>query len=223
MARALVLALLATGCVVGEGSGALAGALYVQACNQDHDTACLMVNGDNYGSLAQPCAYNMHPVFFVAQPVDDFTPKPQPINQLSIRVQPNGLNVEEADVLYIGISNEFPVATALGQTLPVNASSNVRASLVLNETCPDALVQIELDGTIAFSTFGTAFRTPVPNDFAIEFEDRLTASFSFQVVDRRASTLGGNGGVSTVPTVGGQLAGNFNFVVRQGRAAQAYP
>jgi hypothetical protein len=165
----------------------------------------------------------MHPGFFVAQPVDDFPNKPQPINSVSIRVQPTGLNLNESDVLFIQVANSFDVANQLGQPLPVTADSNVRASLVLNETCPFAEVQIELDGTLVFSTFGSANQTPVPNDFRIQFEDRLTASFSFQVVDRRASTLGGVGGVSTQPALAGQLAGDFNFVVRQGRAAQAYP
>ena len=82
---------------------------------------------------------------------------------------------------------------------------------------------MELDGTITFARFGQATAgAAVPENFAIRFEDPITATFSFDVVDRRALTLGGTGSVPATPETGGHLDGNFDFIVRQGRAAQAY-
>ena len=56
----------------------------------------------------------------------------------------------------------------------------------------------------------------------VQFGDRLTATFSFNVVDQRQIAIGGLGGVPTTPAAGGQLTGSFDFVVRQGKAAQAF-
>ena len=85
-------------------------------------------------------------------------------------------------------------------------------------------VQIELDGTLQFTRFGIDNPDAgAPADFDIWFNDPITGNFNLTVVDRRAATLGGTGGVSTVPSVGGQLSGNFDFHVQQGRGAQQYP
>jgi hypothetical protein len=212
--RALaLLALGVTGCLVGEGKGSVSGTLFVQNCTNEQD----------YGSAAAPALYNMKPSFFAAEPVDDFQ-RPHPMNRLAIRIQPTGLLIEQADVLFINIASVRPVAMALGTAIAVGPVTNLRASLQLNSTCPDQQVTGELDGTITFTNFGSAkIGAAVPDDFRVGFDDRLTASFSFDVVDRRASTLGGIGAVSPAPTLGGHLDGDFDFTVRQGRAAQNYP
>jgi hypothetical protein len=198
-------------CSVGEGSGSVSGSLFIHPCTSDSD----------YGS--SPTAqkkYDMDPHFFVAAPIDDF-PKPDPVNRISMRIQPSGNRVEEADVLIVTVANDLQVAQALGQAMPVGPATNVRATLSMHATCPQVGVQMELDGTITWSTFGKAAPPNVPNDFNIDFDDRLAATFSFLVVDRRALTLGGLGGVPTDPSAAGHLEGNFDFIVRQGRAAQS--
>jgi hypothetical protein len=207
----LFTALGAAGCFsLGDGKGSLAGALFVRSCTSDTD----------YGSSVATRPYDMKPTFFVAAPIDDFA-RPHPMNRLSVREQPTGNRVEEADAMILMIANVRDVAVALGQAIPVGPSTNVRATLSLNQLCPSAEVALELDGTVAFSNFGSATATAVPEDFKIEFEDRLTAAFHFDVIDRRAIVLGGIGGVPPEPAVGGHIDGDFDFIVRQGRAAQS--
>ena len=200
------------GCDVGTGVGAVAGTLFVDPCTVD----------GTLGTLAAPVAFNLKPSYFVADPVNDVMGL-HPKNKVSIRVQSTGNSVEEADVLFVGVSNVGEAANQLGQPLPVGADTNVRATLGLNRTCPKHSVQIELDGTIQFTRFGIVPDAGAPPDFRISFNDPITASFSLNVVDRRALTLGGTGGVSTVPSVGGHLDGNFDFRVQQGRGAQQFP
>jgi hypothetical protein len=210
--RLAIAACLVCGCTVGEGTGTFAGTLFVRDCT---------VNSD-LGRLDAPANYNMNPDFFVAEPIDDF-PRTNPMNRLTIRVQPTGNRLEEADVFYINMSSVREVAMQLGRPVEVGPSTTVRATLDLNATCPDRSVNSELDGEITFTQFGTAGGGEVPADFRITFGDRLAATFQFTAVDRRALTLGGIDAVSGVPDTSGQLSGMFNFIVRQGRAAQSYP
>lgn len=201
--------LVAGGCGLGDGKGAVAGTLYLRGCTHQAD----------YGALAAPAAYDMQPAYFVANPINALaSSKPlHPVNKLSLRVQPSGNRVDEADLLFVNIGDDAEVANTLGQPIVVGPTTNVRASLTLNQTCPSAEVQPELDGTMTFTSFGSG-------DVAtgIQFGDRLAATFSFDVVDRRALAIGGIGAVPTTPAAGGHIDGSFDFVVRQGKAAQAY-
>jgi hypothetical protein len=207
---ALGLALLG-GCNVGAGTGSFAGSLYLRGCTKDGDL----------GSASAPALFDLKPTFFVAEPIDDFQ-KAHPMNRLSIRIQSAGNRVEEADVLYINMASVLPVAQTLGSAVPVGIGADVRAALVLNQTCPTAEVEAELDGQVTFTAFGAASGS-VPEDFRIQFGDHLAGSLSVDVVDRRMIALGGIGGVAATPAAGGHLAGQFDFVVHQGRAAQVYP
>jgi len=203
---------LAGGCA-GTGTGSVAGTLYLSECTVDQAL----------GSLASPAAFDLHPTYFVADPVSD-RPKPDPMNRVSIRIQSRGNQLEEADALYLKVADVEAVGDRVGQALDVGPASNVRATLVLRLTCPNAPVQLELDGKITFSRFGV--QTPgsdAPIDFRIQYGDLITAAFDFDVVDRRTIGLGGSGSVDTIPDVAGHLAGDFDFQVRQGRGAQAYP
>jgi hypothetical protein len=214
MRRVLLLALLAAGCSVGEGTGTLSGTLFVQECT------IAMSYGD--GGL-QP--YNMKPTFFVAEPTDDFE-RVAPMNKLAIRVQSGGNRVIEADVMYMNVASVGELALSLGQPVPVGPNTNVRASLVLNQTCPAHQVELELDGAIMFlrlGAAGTPAAGPLPGNFRISYGDELAATFSFDVVDRRAIALGGSGSVSPVPTAAGHLVGDFDFHVVQSTIAQAHP
>ena len=215
LALAIALALPAAACTVGDGKGALAGTLFIQECE---DVPFTTYSNDGGG---MPGGYNMHPSFFVAEPVNDLPRSPVQMNRVSIRVQSAGNRLEEADVLYINIADVRAIALDLGAPITVGPVTNLRASLVLNETCPAHQTQLELDGTLGFTAFGSASADAggpsVPGNFSIHYGDRLTAAFSFDVVDRRAIVFGGP------PTAGGHLDGNFDFVVRQSPQAQAYP
>jgi hypothetical protein len=199
----------AAGCGLGDGTGTLAGQLFLSGCTHDF----------NYGALGAPAPYNMNPEYFVADPINALASNEplHPINKLAIRVQPEGNRRDESDVLYINVGNTAEVAAAAGTPITVGPTTNVRASLTLNQTCPDAEVQPELDGTITFSSFGSADATE-----GIQFGDRLAATFSFDVIDRRQISLGGIGGVPTTPAASGHIDGSFDFIVRQGKAAQAF-
>ena len=203
-----------TACV-GDGKGALAGTLFLRGCSLTSD----------YGTLAAPAPYDMHPTFFVADPINTpqminngtVQPPLHPINKVTIRVQPSGKMTQEADLLFIDVSDDSQVAALDNQAMTVGPSTVVRASLTLSETCPNAEVVPELDGTLTFTKFGSG---DVKN--GIQFGDSLDATFSFDVVDRRSITLGGVGSVPVDPAAAGHLEGDFSFIVRQGAAAQTF-
>jgi hypothetical protein len=197
------------GCGLGDGKGSLAGSLYLRGCTQQAD----------YGAAGAPAAYDMHPTFFVADAINaPASAQPlHPINKMSVRVQPRGNRRDEADVLYINVASDADVAGALGQAITVGAATNVRATLDLFQTCPSAEVSAGLDGTITWSSFGSADATN-----GIQFGDHLAATFDFNVVDRRALAIGGVGSVPTTPAAGGHISGSFDFYFRQGKAAQLF-
>lgn len=196
-------------CGLDNGVGVLSGALYLRGCTRDAD----------YGALGAPAAYDMHPVYFVADPVNALaSDRPlHPINKVSLRVQPRGNRQEEADLLFLDVADDAQVAAGLGRPMSIGPTSNVRASLTLRETCPRAEVEPELDGTMTWTSFGRADATN-----GVEFGDRLAATFDFDIVDRRQIAIGGIGAVPATPATGGHVSGSFDFVVRQGKAAQAY-
>jgi hypothetical protein len=204
------LALWAGGCTVGEGTGSVTGSIWLNQCTND--------NG--LGSQGAPAAFDLHASYFVAQPIQDLE-HPGMMNRLAIKIQAAGTLIEESDGLYINIADVAPVATMVAQPIPVGPATNVRATLNLWRTCPQISVQLECDGTITFTRFGTPGGGP-DTTFRIQNEDPLTATFSFDLVDRRALTLGGVGPVTPFPDAGGHIDGNFDFIVRQGRAAQPF-
>jgi hypothetical protein len=207
MAAALVLA--CAGCGLGDGTGSLSGTLYLRGCTHDYD----------FGSLGAPALYDMRPHYFVGDPINALqSSQPlHPVNKLAIRVQPDGKSVEEADALQVRVADDALVADALGQAIAVGPFTNVRASLSVIETCPDAETGAELDGTITFGAFGSDAAAN-----GIQFGDHVAATFDFDVVDRRAIAIGGVGSVPTTAAAGGHISGSFDFIVRQGKAAQAY-
>lgn len=212
--RALLLVGLLSACELGSGTGNVSGSLYVRSCTNDSDFG---------NSPTAQRAYNMNPGFFAAAPVEDFD-KQHPMNRLSLRIQPSGNRVEEADVLSVQVANDYDVATNMGTNIQVGAATNVRATLNLNVTCPNAEVEMMMQGTINWTNFGSAAPgATIPQDFNVSYEDRLTASFSFDVIDLRSATLGQvpAGAVSPDAAVAGHLDGNFDFIIRQGRAAQS--
>ena len=216
--------LVAGGCSLGVGEGLVDGSIFIRQCAKRSSVGS---SGGgkvySYGEPGSPAAYSMKPSFFAAEPVDDF-PRLMPNNRLAIRVQSDGSRIEQADVLFINIATVREVALALGQDVQVGPNTNVRATLSLNQSCPQPEELPTLEGVIRFDQFGDANLLPrIPPDFRVGFEDRLQAVFQFHVVDVRAATLGGSGSVPVEPAVGGDLSGYFDFVVRQGQRAQSYP
>ncbi len=201
--------LVVAGCGLGDGKGSLAGSLYLRGCTHDYD----------YGALGAPAAYDMNPTYFVADPINALASAQalHPINKVTLRVQPSGNRFDEADVLFLDVANDAEVASAVGVPLAIGPTSNVRATLQLNQTCPSAEVQAELDGTMTWTAFGSADATN-----GLQFGDRLAATFSFDIVDRRQIAIGGLGGVPITPSAGGHIAGSFDFFIRQGKAAQSF-
>jgi hypothetical protein len=201
------------GCGIGNGTGTLAGTLYLRGCTQSGD----------YGSLGAPADYDMHPSYFVADPINapnnslTGSQPLHPVNKLTLRVQPSGNRADEADLLYVTVADDSQVAALVNQEMDIGPTSGVRATLSLNQTCPSADVQAELDGKMTWQAFGSANALD-----GVQFGDRLAATFSFNVVDRRQLAIGGLGGVPTDPTAQGAISGSFDFIVRQGKAAQAY-
>lgn len=202
-------ALLTAGCDLGMGVGAAAGDLYLRGCTHQSD----------FGALGALAPFDLKPDFFVADPVNALASSEplHPVNKVSVRIQPSGNRIDEADLLFFNVGDDAEVTRALGKPITVGPATNVRASLRLNQTCPSAEVQPELDGTITFTQFGSGDVTD-----GIRFGDRLAATFSFDVVDRRAVALGGIGSVPPTPAAGGHIAGSFDFIVRQGKAAQGF-
>jgi hypothetical protein len=211
-------------CDVGDGSGAVNGSLFIRQCAQHTAIGATAEEGTAYsfGSAADPLGYAMNPSFFAAEPIDDFA-RLMPNNRLNIRVQSDGSRIEQADVLFINIASVYSVATSLGTDVDVGFNTNVRATLSLNQSCPSPEVTPTLEGVINFKQFGSAATGHIQPDFRIVFEDHLEAAFTFHVVDIRAATLGGLGSVPIAPAVGGDISGYFDFIVRQGQRAQAYP
>jgi hypothetical protein len=201
------------GCSLGQGTGTAAGELFVEPCT----------DSSSIGERGVPAPFDLRPSYFVADLVNDLQ-RPEPKNRVFIRIQATGNVINEADGIFLSVADARQVALGIGQPLEVGPVSNVRGTLILRQSCPRAPVQMELDGTATFSFFGREdLGAEVPVDYRVQFGDRIAATFDFAVVDRRVIGLGGLGGVSPSPSVGGRLAGDFDFVVRQGRAAQAYP
>jgi hypothetical protein len=193
--------------------------------------ACKNGSGSLIGTnlLVDPCyqktilqgTKDFQPDYFVADMVYASSDALHPMNRLTIRVQTSGHRIDEADGIYFAAADSSMIANQLGQT--IGPTSNLRGTLLLNATCPDHPVTMELDGTVTFSKFGSATGSGAGSDFKIVYGDELAAAFELDVTDRRASTLGGVGSVPTDARVGGHLSGNFDFHVKPGSGAQAYP
>jgi hypothetical protein len=191
----------------GNGSGAVSGTVEIDPC---------------YKQANLSGAYNLNPDYFVADMIYAADTQAHPQNKVMIRVQHGGRRLDEADGIYINIAQSSLVANQLSQD--VGPATNLRASLVLNASCPDHPVEMELDGTITFTSFGSASGTSNPETFKIGYGDHLAANFTnLTIVDRRAIALGGQGSVPTAPQSSGTLTGNFDFVVQRGRGAQLFP
>ena len=133
---------------------------------------------------------------------------------------------------------------ALYPRIHITPDTDLRSSLALLTTCPQADVSAEAnDGPldvsgrpadvswIEFMDFGAAeqsdltpeLRSEVPGDFVINFGGRLRANFHLILQDSRVITAGETEQPKPAPLIGGTLDGYFDFELARGRAAQAFP
>lgn len=123
--------------------------------------------------------------------------------------------------------------TAAFARINISTQDFVRASLVPLYTCPEArVVGVALPGSwIEFQSFGTAaqpdvpadMRTPVGNDFKVEFGQRLRANFHLILGDQHMVEAIRTNMFVPAPHITGVLTGSFDFDLERGRAAQAFP
>jgi hypothetical protein len=95
---------LLAGCAVGSGSGSAEGELFQYGCIHD--------NGPDAGADT-PRAYNLAPVFFAGEPIEDLSVTGMHSNEMRIRMQNNGLSIQYADTLYFDVVNSYEVARCL--------------------------------------------------------------------------------------------------------------
>ena len=139
--------------------------------------------------------------------------------RLSLRVQPSGNRADEADLLYHQRRQRRrcrraarPSRSAIGPT------TNVRASLTLNQTCPDRRGRAGARRHHDLAELRRAPTRPTASSSAISWR-RPSASTSSIGARSPSAALGG---VPTTPAASGHIDGSFDFVVRQGKAAQAH-
>ncbi|HJZ86286.1 MAG TPA: hypothetical protein VKN99_13995 [Polyangia bacterium] len=229
-------ALCAAAACVGQGTGEVKGQLHINWCSEDNP---------DYNPRPE---YNMHPDFFVGEPIEDFNQQ-QPYNRLEIRVQPdsgfNGLSMPIGrgggiDTFMVSIRDVRQVGLRVGQPIeltPIDInymSPNpppVRAGLLMQGTCPfsganflpaDSDPATGTHSTITFTKFGSASMgaTNLPADFRVDFGDELDATFDLDLVDYRYKLgLSPDG----MPHASGHVTGNFAFELRRGAAGQTFP
>ncbi len=99
-----------------------------------------------------------------------------------------------------------------------------------------AVAGVANDGYITFNDFGDAVApdqaTTPPDareqikddDFKVAYDDRLQATFQFNVEDARvAAAIRDKVLPPSQPVIGGMLSGNFDFDLKRGRVAQTFP
>jgi hypothetical protein len=105
---ALLAAVSAAGCTVGEGSGSAMGMLWILGCE----------DGVDYGSEAAPLAFDLSPTYFAGEPIEDIGDATPAHNRIIIRMQRNGNALEITDTLYFDIPFSYEIAQCLrGQTI----------------------------------------------------------------------------------------------------------
>jgi hypothetical protein len=247
-AAALALALAGTllGCRIGEGTGEVRGSVFIAEC-LGVDTDRTDLNAPNY---------DLDPSFFAAEPVDDPV-RNHPLDQLRIRLQHSGAEVENVDSLIIDVINLEAVAAHLGEQIPIYAGgalnppvsyetggqapvSPVRVALSLLHTCAGGelqkiavgIVYADTNPTLGYSSWirftqlGSRGCTPGGGcdstdggAYSVDFGEHLAAEFDLALVDLRPQYLS----PEYPGLASGHITGNFSFIMRRGRVAQAFP
>ena len=249
----LLLAASAVACSTENGRGTLMGTLDVPLCT---------FNGGKTQPLPNGGAFKADWNSFLGEPFDSITPR-FPANQLNIRMQSKSGGWEFADALFFWVLDSYEVARCLrgrmnedgtpdwntatcdrspgalgpsgeGRSLIATERELVTAHLVLQNSCPSALISAAALGDcaggscppvalcpgrgswIAFSSFGSIPLDPGPpliKDFRVNTGDTIEASaFHVELCDQTTVDDQVEGVVPVPPpAVRGTLDGSFSF------------
>jgi hypothetical protein len=227
---------------VGQGTGALSGELHVIACRDRTDF--------NRPSATDPRPYDMHPQFFVGEPIEDLNQGGFPHNRLEIRVQADSGNIGNVsismdegagiDTLFISIPDVRQVAMLIGTpiamqplaaSLPTTDATPVRASLQLLGTCPfspsnDLLAanDAQASATITFSRFGSASACGTPPCAPPPADFKVDYGENLEATfDLNLVDERFRLGLSSERNAWGHVMGRFSFELRRGAAGQTFP
>ena len=243
---------LLAGCAVGDGQGAVVGAIEISGCEKNSD-------------FSEP-DFDLHPDFFVGQPFFDPDEDSDAIrDSLWIRVQHGGAYQEVADTLSIQVIDMAKVRPGVveevmpqgcqrssGETGVADLRGCVRAELSMALSCPDAfenlvgMADLDADGNPLPCPRGVDLQSTFGGDFddVDAFDDPF---FAGDPSDPDAphpscivfSSLGSDYGDEIAAAfhfairdarildgpsrAGGYLRGRFRFELRRGSGAQAFP
>ena len=244
VAAVLLVVGLFVSCGIGEGKGEVKGTLHITGCYGEGN------------DLNNRKAFDLHPAFFAGEPIDDPTAVGG-LDQIRIRIQSSGANVQNADALVVDVVNVGQVAAQLGQWIDVYAAGNahpqgteptspVRVSLDLLRTCGRLWPSLDQWSLVAdtdadYSTTGVHSQIRFTKlggrscevdetggydcessdggAYQVDFGGEIRAEFDLQLVDPRPKYLSPD-----YPSLGaGHVVGYFDFTLRRGRVAQAFP
>jgi len=129
----VLMALILSGCSVGQGVGEAIGALFVLNCSSSGDYC------DSAGICGTPSApvfYSLNPDFFAGEPINQLTSFPAssspPLNgslpltnRITIRLQRSGKQVENTDALFFDVVDSYEVARCVrGREIVVPGQPN---------------------------------------------------------------------------------------------------
>jgi hypothetical protein len=143
------------GCEVGDGRGAARGTLFLTDCKKDNQVIKECGTVGDYGSLAQPCGYNLNPRFFAGEPIEDIRRNGSD-NRIIIRLQSSGKRLEANDLLTFEVISSYKVARCVANVrvlddttycwwgpdgkgpprLRVGPEQPIRSNLAPRTTCP---------------------------------------------------------------------------------------
>lgn len=173
-------------CSTGKGVGAASGTLFEYGCTGSGDYAA----DDVRGTKDHPVPFDLHPSYFVGEPIDDLRNYTQGSgimsNRLIIRLQYSGKQIELNDVLTFDVTSTYEVARCVRGRFDAEANQNdwdeaicyrasdtgpgrvriqydsqVHASLSLRATCTANLVASAVSSPVPLS-YSSSFGTPTP-------------------------------------------------------------
>lgn len=205
MKRAALFILLGglSACSIGKGVGAASGSLYEYGCNRNGDYC----SPDGVcGTEANPAPYDLKPIYFAGEPIDDLREYSSGSeirsNRIIIRLQRSGKQLKLNDVLTFDVASSYEVArcvrgrvdSATGNDwdeancyrasdtgpgrMRLQYDSSVHAALTLKSTCTATLVASAISSPVPLS-YDTAVAPVVTNgnwDSWVEFQEFGSAS-----------------------------------------------
>lgn len=198
----------AVACNLGQGVGRAEGTLFVANCSDSGD----------FAAPGAPAAFNLRPNFFTADYVTDPIRGGVRHDRLSVRLQSAPNRSENADGIFLQFTDVADAGARVGSAQKINEDSAIRATLRLGQTCPRSRTQMELDGTLSLTAFGS-FRAGVvpPKNLYLSAGDPIAGTFEFDIVDRRSLNLGHTGTTESSPSVAGRISGDFSFFLSPDR------